>query len=807
MDLTQRKLSQKEWESLEVPVLAAELRILKLIQDGYGNVSNSFNDSVTLMNFIKIKSDKLSKYHMFLYNEYLKREFNDIIKRHKFKMPKSSVRKKAKAPKLNKADMIRIKNTDKKLRNIRESIFEYLLLDSLDKFFKSKDDARNKHYYTMVHLLEYKVSNLNTIIIDKLTFILKFFSVKVDKCKFIYGAYNYIERNNALIKYKDVKLYTHQKDLFTHCKAKEPKLILYQAPTGTGKTLSPIGLSKGHRIIFVCAAKHVGLQLAKSCISVDIKVAVAFGCKDPGNIRLHWAAAKETVRNRRTGGIFRVDNSVGDYVDIMISDVQSYLPAMHYMKAFNKVEDMILFWDEPTITLDYKEHPYHAVLSKNWKENDIPNIVLSSATLPPIEELEGMSRSFMRKFKSTNIISLISHSCSKTIPILDAKGRVVLPHFVFSEFSDIKRCIRHLRTYKTLLRHFDIREVTRFIEYVNKNISIKDRYKIDSYFETIESIDTISIKEYYLALLGSLRGKYEAVFKFFNDNRKPLYSSSIRITTSDAYTLTDGPTIYLADDVEKIATFCLRTAEIPAVMLDSILEDMGTNEGIRQEIESIMRDINKNKDKKEEIELKRSKGSLHGKSRNAPRKAAASYDSKKEQQQMERCEYLRAGLRRVRLGLKFIPNSRDHLKHWNRSKIRNAFTSSIDDAVVEKIMLLDVAPSWKILLLMGIGVFTQHKCDDYVAIMKDLALHQKLYLIIASTDYIYGTNYQFCHGYIGKDLGSLSQEKLIQAFGRIGRADANQDYSIRLRNSNVIQKLFQKSANKIEVINMNRLFV
>ena len=48
------------------------------------------------------------------------------------------------------------------------------------------------------------------------------------------------------------------------------KIVLYQAPTGTGKTLTPIGLCKGYKVIFVCAAKHIGLQLAKSCISKEI---------------------------------------------------------------------------------------------------------------------------------------------------------------------------------------------------------------------------------------------------------------------------------------------------------------------------------------------------------------------------------------------------------------------------------------------------------------------------------------------------------------------------------------------------------
>ena len=44
-----------------------------------------------------------------------------------------------------------------------------------------------------------------------------------------------------------------------------------------------------------------------------------------------------------------------DKVEFIISDIQSYLPAMNYMMmAFNNKEDIILYWDEPTITLDYK---------------------------------------------------------------------------------------------------------------------------------------------------------------------------------------------------------------------------------------------------------------------------------------------------------------------------------------------------------------------------------------------------------------------------------------------------------------------
>jgi len=158
----------------------------------------------------------------------------------------------------------------------------------------------------------------------------------------------------------------------------------------------------------------------------------------------------------------------------------------------------------------------------------------------------------------------------------------------------------------------------------------------------------------------------------------------------------------------------------------------------------------------------------------------------------------------------FIPNRLAHLNKWAQHlEINNkAFTSNIEEEHIIAIMALkDVDDSWKILLLLGIGVFTEHKSSAYTEIMKKLADQQKLYLIIADSDYIYGTNYQFCHGYLSKDL-ELTQEKIIQALGRIGRNNIQQDYSARFRDDSQITTLFTKFAfeDKPEVINMNQLF-
>ena len=168
---------------------------------------------------------------------------------------------------------------------------------------------------------------------------------------------------------------------------------------------------------------------------------------------------------------------------------------------------------------------------------------------------------------------------------------------------------------------------------------------------------------------------------------------------------------------------------------------------------------------------------------------------------------IRAKIQTVELNPEFVPNKIEHLMKWtNKQEISNEFTSNIDDEVVEKIMMLDVVAAWKILLLMGIGVFSNNPNIKYMEIMKKLATEQKLYLIIASSDYIYGTNYQFCHGYIGKNVSNLTQEKMIQAFGRIGRKSTRMDYTIRLRDDSLINKLFLKEENKIEVRNLNKLF-
>ena len=156
----------------------------------------------------------------------------------------------------------------------------------------------------------------------------------------------------------------------------------------------------------------------------------------------------------------------------------------------------------------------------------------------------------------------------------------------------------------------------------------------------------------------------------------------------------------------------------------------------------------------------------------------------------------------------YIPNTKAHQKFWTDTFSESPFKPKISEENVCNIMALDIDNNKKMLLLLGIGVFVDENIANpkYMEIMKKLAYEQNLYIILASSDYIYGTNYQFCHGYIGKDLMNMTQQKTIQAMGRIGRNSMQYEYTIRVRNKEILDNLLSKPDENKEAIIMNKLF-
>lgn len=919
MDLKQRKLSKSEWDSIEIPVPEQEADILKLITRGFRDVNIKTNKTNSLFTFLKIEYSQ--QMEDFLYNRHFATKIKSMLETHrinyiKFSNDNNKYRSKndgiisdqseetnsekdaenntichikiSYIVKLKSSDQIRISRLD--MVNVETTeIYEFILIKHLEQLFIFKanlDKVWMFHYYTLVNLMSNNIDKVNKYVKMIILTILENLEKDVELLEIAKNAYNYIERNENLLKYGDLQLYEHQKEIYTVAKIQCPKLILYIAPTGTGKTLTPLGLSESHKIIFVCAARHVGLALARSAISINKRIAFAFGCSSSNDIRLHFFAAKEYTKDWRSGGIRKVDNSIGDKVEIIICDIQSYLVSMFYMLSFNKAQDIITYWDEPTITMDYEQHELHKIIKKNWKDNIIPNVVLSSATLPKMHELNETINDFNSKFenykfykenvetftlevsvKQPRIFNIVSHDCRKTIPILNNNGFTVMPHYISDNYDELLVIVQHCEENLTLLRYFDLTEASKFIIYVEENNLTRSSAKFARNFMSANEITMQSIKIYYLKTLKNIipenwsqihihfslirtrkiqhnstvdpKGQpinrshsVDSVTKptgsiirtnslQINTTAKPdnissvdppSGSSAIYVTTKDAHTLTDGPTIFLATDVTKVAKFCIQQANIPLSVMKDIQEKIDYNNEIIGKINEIESEL---ECAQEQIAKKGATNGLGSDKKNSKKKdkiAGDMVDKSKDKDMIklrEQLALLTQMIKSATINDLFIPNRIAHKEKWAKNiNAPNAFTSNVNEDIISSIMLLnDVDDSWKVLLLLGIGVFTEHKSSAYTEIMKKLADSQYLYLIIADSDYIYGTNYQFCHGYLSKDL-NLTQEKIIQALGRIGRNNIQQEYSARFRDDEQIKTLFTRfpSKSKPEVINMNMLF-
>ena len=913
MDLSQTKLSKSEWNSIEVSVSDSEKRILQMILDGYADVSICSNTTTTLISHIKIPPS--AEMDWFLYQQHFEPMIQEWMnpttaketKTSKSTKPvatksrqephpilgdirawqKSLVSLKCKPP--SKADMIRIQNTMQTIHSNRHAIFEFLLMDFCKYIFQGNSGRHPWFYlYSFIQFKKSTIPHLNRYVQALVDLFVKHYAPSnADSIAHVFHhARDYIEKNAYLIQYEDMGLYPHQKQLFQLFQSapNTPKLVLYMAPTGTGKTLSPIGLSCGYRVIFVCVARHVGLALAKSAISVGKRVAFAFGCETASDIRLHYFAATEYKINKRSGGIGKVDNSVGDKVEIMICDVASYLTAMHYMLAFHDETRIVTYWDEPTITMDYETHDLHATIHRNWAENKISKLVLSCATLPKEEEIAETLHDFRQRFSRrayddddaddedadetphavygyqaspeetveripAEVHTIDSYDCKKTIAMVNKEGYSILPHALFDQYRDILRCVDHCENNKTLLRYFDVQEIVRFVEFVQERGWLAAEYHPAVYFKHVGDIQMKSLKLYYLQVLRNIDPEnwpeihrymqHTMTSRFSNpvpsgaagirkiQSVDPSYwmggggggrplerigsvaappqggaaaasaaSTGILLTTKDAHTLTDGPTIFLADDVDKIGKFYIQQTNFPESVFASILEKIERNNVIQKTMNVLEKQLD---DRISANAVDDAKG----------KKGERTRMDKESMVLMEQIATLRETIQSVHLPAMFIPNTKPHQDVWLPEGVAapNAFVPRVDETDVREIMALNVDNQKKMLLILGIGVFSMNNQLEYMEIMKRLAYEQRLFLIIASSDYIYGTNYQFCHGLIGKDLQNMTQQKTIQAIGRIGRNHIQQEYSVRFRDDRILTNLFQTPEINLEAHVMKRLFV
>lgn len=776
MDYRQSKLSKNEWISIEKPVDNKEKDVLEMIVKGYSVPDYKVHLHHVISEVVKLEHPE-KDYYIYLY--ILKEIMDKMIKLFKLPLIETSVPKK----KLNGADTIRIQSYRKKqLDNI-----EFMILDMIEKFFDKKGKegkSVDKEYYFYNICILYKKYTINKYLALWVSGFIQKYNDDMNVVSFLENANKYIE-NNSIFDYKPLELYDHQKQIYKCVKEPNPKLIFYRAPTSSGKTLTPLGLCHDNKVIFICASRHIGINLAKSAVNVGRKVGFAFGCTTTEDVRLHYFSVKTFITER---GRKRPDHSDGANLELLICDIQSYEIAMLYMLSFFEKSKLILFWDEPTISMNCKEHLLHRNIVNIWSFNQIENIILSSATLPNQSELGPMIEKFKAKYRG-EVHYIETQDENTNITLLSPDGSIIMPHDIFNKHEEFQEFVsNHAYTHS---KYLSIAECCDFMLYIYRNV-------FNANIENdicIQEINNNTIRDLYYKVCKRIKpSEWEFVISTYKGYRKTnRFVLGDEITTKYSHTLTYGPTIYLCENIDR--------------WIDYFVENSGIHDSVFKELE---KNIDFNNDiidriikKKKILEDKTMKDE-----QNENKMKEQRFDPVTKQL-IEEIEGLERTLKDIQLNPLYIPNTRPHYDKWANTKIKfehsNVFTGDVDESFVRKIMNLSIETNYKILLLMGIGVFNNDsEKDDYNDIMKELADQKKLVFMIAGSEYINGTNFQFYHGYLADDI-IINQETIIQAIGRVGRKEKNKTFTFRFRDSTVIKSLFVKE-DHIESMNLNQLF-
>lgn len=819
--LQQIKLTKDEWDKIEKPIEGErEKNILNMIQRGYNDENVIYNPYVSIRNFLNIQQ----KFDSYIFESILKERINKIEKKINF-FDKTENLKIGKNT-ISKADQIKMRNSLKLFEKNKNNndIIEFIYLDQLNimakVMYKQKIDyVKDKKYiqglYNLYILQSIHKNDINEIFCKYIELVLDSHKKNLVVSSLLKHVPLYLE-NNPIFNYTHYSLYSHQKSIFKIFKEKpsQSKLIFYCAPTSSGKTLTPLALTEDYKILFVCASKHIGLSLAKSAFQLKKKIGFAFGCHDVDQIRLNYNA----INSYTTKGYREVpDHSDGKKVELMICDILSFENAMMYMKAFHPLEKTILFWDEPTIGLDVETHPLHEQIKKNWDINRIPNVVFSCATLPRQDKIQNIVSSFQKRFTGSYFEYIETYDQVTNLMIYDEFGNVLMPHIYFDNYKEMIEFIDYQS--KKYYKFYNAGECAKFLIYYNKYI---DSNFLSVQFNSLDDYNIESIKDKYISCLKSIQPDQwkRCMDGYFKKNplfNKPHHMIGTNLTTDQACGLTNGPTLYISDQTENICKFLLHIAKMEPNIIEKIQDKINYNTIISEQLSK------KRKDYEDKIENFKDN-----------EKVMENMRFPSDIMELHRdIECLQSKLKELNIDNKYKPNTRDHFKKWR--SITNdhvdydesdVYTSHIGDKEAKDVMqLYTVHALYKILLLMGIGVFSneliqvvkEDKKDKktvdikkennrYVEMIKLLAEQKALYLIIANSDYIYGTNYQFSHCYLGKDMQNLSQEKIIQCIGRIGRQDKNKHFSFRFRSKEHMKLLYEIPQYSIEAKNMNELF-
>ena len=115
-----------------------------------------------------------------------------------------------------KRDLIRIENINNSLSENKHILFDFIILDLINKMLSSYSKGKDKwvfYYYTLTHLQNITLK-MNEILLDEVNRLLIKFESEVNHNLYFENSEMILEKNDVLLRYTDIQLYDHQKRIF-----------------------------------------------------------------------------------------------------------------------------------------------------------------------------------------------------------------------------------------------------------------------------------------------------------------------------------------------------------------------------------------------------------------------------------------------------------------------------------------------------------------------------------------------------------------------------------------------------------------
>ncbi len=561
-----------------------------------------------------------------------------------------------------------------------------------------------------------------------------------------------------------------------HQYVNEGMFVLYKTLPGLGKTTmvlstcSYIKKIKSKLVVLFCCSdllQSVRVQVLRSAFNCGIKFAIGtYSNKLDRNTGQNY----RLIKNKNCHSNDEIQLIVADYkTTCMIlknheenfnkkleeTDLSKMAP--HEVKKFMATKNKyLLYFDEPTILTDsIANETTLSYLSKilYWMP---AHTVLSSATLPTVDEIINISSYYTQKHSNTNIREIISNKTLVGCFIKDFNSNIIVPHQVCNNVQELGILLEKIKNFPLIGKFYTLPFLINLNDFLRR-ISTPDRnLAVD--IDNIGTFDQESVLENILILLNNVLTLDENEFNQFKEIR-------IRDIQEDNI----DQTLLLEDinDFDTVNPYKLLTTHAFKYIGCCLIATKDPEEYINKYFTEIIDDIKtfNNLNTTEDYD------NFHNEMK--AYKQAEDRINDLFTSEIARDKEL---AKLVKPTLRFPKNievgSPEHMKEFARYVIKYDHTVRKMNINQEELNISEFMESEyvKILLQMGIGLFSKKLSQNYNNKVLELLSDRKLAYIIADESFCYGANYQISHVIVNDDLGDEhSINTILQLIGRTSR--------------------------------------